>query len=235
MKPEKVPLLYKDYYYKLRYKCSFKALAKQTIKPYMSILEAGCGKKSVINECNLKAQKCVGLDLKVNDLKQNECLDFKILGNLENLPFKTERFDLIICRNVVEHLQRPQKVFEEFERVLKTQGKLLVRTPNIYNPMMVLSAILPLNMRTLLKRKIFHDTEGDTYPTYYRCNSRRRLVKALAKASLDPNFIAFDGLMAYFAFSRLILTLVVLFEKITDIRFLRWLKMWIIMCFTRDR
>ena len=225
----KSPLFFKDYYYQVKYKCSFKALARRTIKPYMLVLEAGGGKRSVIGECNLKADHIVGMDIALDDIEENPSLDFKLIGHLENLPFKREVFDVIICRNVVEHLRNPYKVFKEFQSILKKEGCLLVRTPNLCNPIIVLSRILPLNMRTWVKKNIFHDSEGDTFPTYHRCNTKGRLLNAFNALGFQSDFHSYDGLMAYFDFSRILISFIVLYEKITDLKVLRWLKMWIIL------
>lgn len=45
----------------------------------------------------------------------------------ENLPFKSEFFDLIIMDNVLDHCDNPQKVLEEMNRTLKQKGILYFR------------------------------------------------------------------------------------------------------------
>lgn len=50
--------------------------------------------------------------------------------NAEDLPFREESADLIVCFDVVEHLANPEKFFEHSYRVLKPGGLLLFTTPN---------------------------------------------------------------------------------------------------------
>lgn len=53
--------------------------------------------------------------------------------NIENtpLPFNDETFDYVICSEVVEHMEvDPMYMIAQINRVLKTEGKLLVTTPN---------------------------------------------------------------------------------------------------------
>lgn len=233
MRIEKKPLFFKNYYYTRRYECSFRQLARKFVKPTMLVLDAGCGKRSVIGEEKLKTKSTVGAEISYEDIKLNLSVDYKIVANLEYLPLKNEHFDLIICRNVIEHLKSPNAIFKELQRVLKTERLILMRTPNIYNPIMFLSAILPSRMRFWVKRNIFHDKEGDTFPTFYKCNSMGKMLKTFMKLGLKLEFKAYDGLMAYFNFSTILLTLIVLYEKITDIHWLRWQKMWIIASFKK--
>ena len=47
-------------------------------------------------------------------------------GNAEELPYKSETFDLVITRLSFHHFDHPKKPFEEMKRVLKKGGKLVV-------------------------------------------------------------------------------------------------------------
>jgi SAM-dependent methyltransferase len=49
----------------------------------------------------------------------------------EQLPIDDESADMLICQEGIEHLQDQLAVLEEFNRVLKPHGKLLITTPNI--------------------------------------------------------------------------------------------------------
>ena len=52
------------------------------------------------------------------------------LGDAENLPFKDEPFDIVICVETFMHLPNPQKAVSEISRVLKTGGKAVVQMNN---------------------------------------------------------------------------------------------------------
>jgi len=230
---EKEPIWLKEYYYAQRYNCSFRKLAARTVTPSTLVLDAGCGKRSVIGEENLRTKFTAGAEVAYEDIAVNSGVDFKVVASLDNLPFKKKVFDVIICRNVVEHLDNPKIVFREFRRIMKAGALVLVRTPNLTNPIAFISAILPLKLRTWIKRNLFHDEEGDTFPTYFNCNTGARLASAFGEMGLRQKFLTYDGLMAYFNFSTIILSLIVLFERITETAKLRWLKMWIIASFEK--
>ena len=46
------------------------------------------------------------------------------------LPFEDEDFDLVVCKDVFEHLLNPVYTLKEIRRVLKTDGLLLFHVPN---------------------------------------------------------------------------------------------------------
>lgn len=45
-------------------------------------------------------------------------------------PFQEESFDGIIFLETIEHVENPAQFFKEFHRILKTNGNLIVSTPN---------------------------------------------------------------------------------------------------------
>lgn len=49
--------------------------------------------------------------------------------NLENLTFENETFDIFITQDVLEHVNRPEKVLAEIARTLKKGGKHIFTTP----------------------------------------------------------------------------------------------------------
>jgi SAM-dependent methyltransferase len=46
------------------------------------------------------------------------------------LPYKDNSFDVLWCTEVIEHLYRPEELFKEVERVLKSGGRAVFTTPN---------------------------------------------------------------------------------------------------------
>jgi len=53
--------------------------------------------------------------------------------NTQPLPYTANRFDLVTCTEVVEHLENFRHVLREAYRVTKPGGHLIVSTPNILN------------------------------------------------------------------------------------------------------
>ncbi len=158
-----------------------KALTKDTV-----VLDAGCGNGefSVTSMLRAKVNKIVGIDTDKTSLESNPDLDVRVVASVENMPLENNGFDLVISRALIEHLRNPAAAILEFARVLKPGGKAVLQTYNIYSPVMFASAILPLDLRKWIKDKVLRKPEG-TYPTLYRCNSKRKFMRISKQAELE--------------------------------------------------
>lgn len=105
-----------------------------------SILDAGCGEGFTMNKIQKEkiCKKIEGIEYS----KQAVDLGKKIYPDLEikqesiyNLSYKNNSFDLVICTEVLEHLENPQKALQEMLRVSKKY--LLISVPN--EPLFMLS------------------------------------------------------------------------------------------------
>jgi len=101
-----------------------------------SILDAGAGELKYKNFCShLKyvSQDFAQYDgggnnegLQVGDWDPNKV---DIISDITDIPVEEESFDAIMCVEVLEHLPEPIKAIEEFSRVLKQGGRLILTTP----------------------------------------------------------------------------------------------------------
>lgn len=93
-----------------------------------SILDIGCGNGTFINILPNRYKTVVGLDYSSEVLKYVK--KKKVRGNITNLPFKDESFDLVTSLEVLEHLT--YETFErgilELERVSKKY--IIITVPN---------------------------------------------------------------------------------------------------------
>src|SRR5713226_2324160 len=96
-----------------------------------TVLEAGCGSMSQIqfgHNINL-----VGIDISEKQLERNPALDRKILGDLHTYPLCHSSFDIIICWNVLEHLQDPRKALDNLLNACKPNGLIILAFPNLFS------------------------------------------------------------------------------------------------------
>ena len=67
------------------------------------------------------------LDIKYNGINEATGSEIKFSsGDLRKLPYENNNFNLIYCISVLEHTDEYEKIIEEFKRVLKPGGTLLV-------------------------------------------------------------------------------------------------------------
>jgi SAM-dependent methyltransferase len=69
-------------------------------------------------------------DYKTLDINPDSNPD--IVGDIQDLPFKSESIDAVICNSVLEHVKNPFKAVEEINRVLRPGGKCFVYVPFIH-------------------------------------------------------------------------------------------------------
>jgi SAM-dependent methyltransferase len=122
------------------------------IQPYRPLLED-------------RVQAYIAVDLSVTPL-------VSVLGRGENLPFRDEQFDLVICTQMLQYAASPANVINEVFRVVKPQGHLLLSVPGAYP---IDSAeecwrYLPAGLCQLLARftKVHVEAEGGSISGFFR-------------------------------------------------------------------
>ncbi len=90
----------------------------QHLKPDMIVLDLGAG-AGIIPEMNFrgKVKKMYGLDPDER-VMSNQFLDAAACSTAEEMSFEDEMFDVIICQNVMEHIENPLVMLTQVKRVL---------------------------------------------------------------------------------------------------------------------
>ena len=55
-----------------------------------------------------------------------------ILADICQIPLEAESIDKVLCCEVLEHLEEPQKAIKEIYRVLKQGGELILSVPFLF-------------------------------------------------------------------------------------------------------
>ena len=121
------------------------SLDKIALKPHSKVLDVGCGEgRHIFGSLHEYVDvHCIGLDQDIPSL--NKCKEgfefFKELntgstvfmqGSVYSLPFDDNTFDLVICSEVLEHLDDYHAAIDEIYRVLKPEGKFLPSVPSYW-------------------------------------------------------------------------------------------------------
>lgn len=96
------------------------------------LLDVGCG-----NGIRLAQLRSLGWDVCGQELDPQavsfarETLGLRVeLGGLEDIRFPEQFFDCVTLNHVIEHVHDPIRLLKECRRVLRTNGRLVVVTPN---------------------------------------------------------------------------------------------------------
>jgi ubiquinone/menaquinone biosynthesis C-methylase UbiE len=156
------------------------------LAPGSRILDIGCGSgRHTAAAGRLERAQVVGVDLALGDLaaaaerlRLHERLGDHGRGGWLlcaadglRLPFGAERFDLVICSEVLEHVADPGRAAAEIARVLKPGGQLAVSVPRFW----------PERVCWRLSRD-YAPTPGG----HIRIYRRRELIALLSSAGLTP-------------------------------------------------
>jgi SAM-dependent methyltransferase len=89
-------------------------------------LDVGCGNRPY--EYLFEGSKYIGIDVEVSG-RENYLKQPDLFYDGINIPFENEKFDLVFCTQVLEHVNDPFSLIREMYRVLKPNGKLIISLP----------------------------------------------------------------------------------------------------------
>lgn len=109
-----------------------------------SILDAGCGSqryKYLCKELNYFSQdfgkykkdekKTIGIDSRgLKNFENYSYGDLDYVGDIWDIKEDNEKFDAILCTEVLEHIPYPIETIKEFSRLLKKGGILILTAPS---------------------------------------------------------------------------------------------------------
>lgn len=110
-------------------------------KKASTVCDCGCGDGTTIEMLWHPKAIFFGIDISARAIasgskrlkdKKNVSL---AVGNIENLNFPDEYFDLVYLCSILEHLENPEKVIREMIRVTKKDGFLIFLSPNYGSPL----------------------------------------------------------------------------------------------------
>lgn len=102
-----------------------------------NLLDVGCGRGDrtirIASYFNLIADNIFGLDY--NDEYLSACekkfLTKKIDLEFDRFPFVENRFDIVVCNQVLEHIKNYKHVIRELIKVTKSGGYVVIGIPNL--------------------------------------------------------------------------------------------------------
>jgi SAM-dependent methyltransferase len=97
-----------------------------------SLLDLGCGDGQFLEWARSAGWRAVGVDPdpKAVAVARSRGLDVH-LGSIDELDPAQQQFDMITLSHVIEHVCNPIAVIKKCHRLLKTNGRIWIETPNL--------------------------------------------------------------------------------------------------------
>lgn len=158
-------------------------------------------------------------------------------GSVYAIPYPDQYFDVVISQSVLEHLDNPLLAFREIARVLKPGGGFIFLAPSKYDYVSVAARLLPTRFHQKIVKAIEGREESDTFPTFYRANSRRALKRLAQQANFSATQLEYLSQTPYgVKFSPLLCRLVIAYDfMITRVARLNFLRGWIFGHLTKSK
>lgn len=93
----------------------------------LNVLEAGGG--SVTALAGLRGARFTAIDISPEQLERNGWAHTKLLGDLQTFAAYPQRYQVVVCRDVLEHLDDPQAALANLLGALAPGGLLMVAGP----------------------------------------------------------------------------------------------------------
>ena len=140
------------------------------------VLDLGCGEGFFAEQIADKDNRVVGVDIIENPqnadfLKAYIHADLScgLADVLEHL--QEQKFDRVLLQDIIEHLPKPERLLQDCQQVLKSNGQLLISVPNVAN--------FTIRLSLLLGR--FNYTErgilDKTHVRFFTLSTARRLLE----------------------------------------------------------
>jgi ubiquinone/menaquinone biosynthesis C-methylase UbiE len=104
-------------------------------RPESRVLEVGCGGGHVLQRFAVANRTGIDLSTTMLERARHRLGDGVELlrASAEDLPFEPASFDVVLCTEVLEHTQHPERVLRELTRVGTPNARIVVSIPNEAN------------------------------------------------------------------------------------------------------
>lgn len=155
---------------------------------HKKIIDLGCGEGVLVESLLEQGYKITGIDANYESKYVSK-------GNITNTNFPNESYDLVLCLDVLEHLdfQEQEAAIKEIDRILKPDGMLVTTIPNLAH---LLSRFSFLLSGRLIRTSSIERHPGDR-PIFEYIKMIKRYFIITKRKGIFPTF-PFLSILTYF-------------------------------------
>lgn len=166
------------------------------------VLEAGGG--SFTHFVIPPSNQPICLDISFAQLEKNETKGFPVQADLHRLPIAASAIDIVICFNVIEHLDDPKRALEQLAVALRPNSLLILGFPERTSLKGWITRLTPIGFHRWYYKNIVRkvdrgDGHFDAFETPFKpIVGKRNMVQWLDMHSFEIVFLRhYDGAAAY--------------------------------------
>lgn len=179
------------------------------------ILEVGSGPSNPTSDYLSTLGELHGVDIDPALLTNSALKAAHVIS--KRFPFPDSTFDACASDYTGEHLVDPRLHLTEIRRILKPGGHYVFRTPNRFHYTAVVSRLTPHWVHVKLANRLRGITGHDPYPTYYRLNSRRQVMKLATQTGFKVEYFrAVEREPSYGMSSRILFLTFTAYERLVN-------------------
>lgn len=202
---------------------AFYARINSVLEPSTVLLDVGCGRGAAAEDSVTwrrglrifkgRCARVIGVD------PDPMAADNPIIDEFHRMvdgriPLADQCIDVCVADFVLEHVVDVDGFFAECSRVIKPGGHLFIRTPNTWSYMVIASKLVPNRFHARVLRQVQGDRrEEDVFRTVYRCNTRRKLARALERHRFESIVQTAESEPGYLSFSPFLYALGVFYQR----------------------
>jgi ubiquinone/menaquinone biosynthesis C-methylase UbiE len=174
------------------------------------ILDAGCGPGFLLEAFAKSGFQVSGIDMSDKMLRRSAerlkiiCPEFPVnldIGNVEELPYEDNYFDLVCSTGVIEYLAHDHVVLKEIFRVLRPGGYLVLPVTNYWSPINCFDFVIEFITKRKRLLSVFNlvwQRLGQDSVLARDFHIRRHKPSELRKSLIESGFIFVDGFYFHF-------------------------------------
>lgn len=154
-----------------------------------------------------RVAKVIGVDIDPA-VTENQSVDEAIVWTPgERIDIPDASVDIVMSDFTFEHVDDPDLVVAELQRIVKPGGWICARTPNKWGYIAIGSRMVPnrLHARVLQRLQPGQREAHDVFPTRYRMNTRRAMARLFPSPTWNVVAYTVNGEPVYFGHSRLLI------------------------------